>query len=326
MTEPVTAVRAPAPRNDRARRPLRFGGLWRLCRACGLPAHVKVPLAIGLVLACGGCPTVYSVMPPLAVASPLAPNRGTVEGRLRGAALTGVDPVEVPRAASLYVPRGQVDGALTLRIARVFSLRVVGGAGLDVGALAVGGNRSGAPDRAAWFGGALPTFHISVEGETTGLNLGPELRVGVMPARYSCDDDFCSGDTDSFDVMPILGGHASLWHEPDRHVRLYVGVGFRNHPSADGALDTGLVSSYSSFGFLVFLPSAGVEVSFTDEVGMAAEVQWIAAVAPTVFYPTVGVSVFTRFGEDTVNHRTASPPGPVPTPPTRRTLRRTPGG
>ncbi|MFK7987765.1 MAG: hypothetical protein AB8I08_17240 [Sandaracinaceae bacterium] len=307
--------------------------LWRLCRACGLPAHLRYPLTLALVIACAGCPTVTGVMPPLAVASPLAPNRGSVEGRLRGAALTGLSPADAAPSASMHVPRGQVDGALSVRIAPVFTFRFVGGAGLDVGALAVGARTTSAPDRAAWFGGVLPTFHISLDGETTGLNLGPEFRVGVMPSQYflgdSCEDGVCSGSSsESFDVMPILGGHASLWHEPDRHVRLYLGLGIRNHPSADGTFG-GAPSSYSSFGFLVFLPSAGVEVSFTEEVGMAAEVQWIAAVAPVVFYPTVGVSVFARFGEGTLAGRGQAPEDPIVVPrprPTRRTLHRIPGG
>lgn len=314
----MTPIRAAATKGS-------VHGLWHLCRACGLPAHVKVPLVLALVLTCGGCPTVASVMPPLAVASPLAPNRGAVEGRLRGAALTGVDRSDVPAVASVYAPRGQVDGALSIRIVPIFSLRLVGGAGLDVGALPLGEDAFDAPDRAAWFGGALPTFHISLEGKRTGLDLGPEVRLGVMPATYDgdCDESGCTGGGDQFDVMPILGAHVSLWHEPDPHVRGYIGVGVRNQPIAGGAFG-GMRSSYTSFGVLVFLPSIGVEVSFTDEVGMAAEVQWIAAAAPVVFYPTVGVSVFARFGDDTLGGRRRRE---VPSPePSGRTLRRIPGG
>lgn len=241
-----------------------------------------------------GCTLNTTVLLPVAIAPPAPPERGAGQARVRETTTTGV---ETPNqgGGSVYVPRVQLDGSIGIRLGSHFSLSVVGGSALDAGAYALEPGGRVRPERAAWYVGPAPTFHLALDGGRSQFALGIETHLLVMPIALAdtsgCDlspTPGCESRSEVTWFTLLVGGTfgASRWLS--EHIRLRGFVSVRSQPTFF-TIDE--MPAPTFLGYAAITVGTGIEFWLTEWASFEAEAQWVLPIGPFLFYPTLSFSL-----------------------------------
>lgn len=276
-------------------------------------------LALGtfLVLGCvPGCmvPVAYDVTQsstiPLPTPTPPPSSRGVVDLYLGASTLTVAEPAS-DSGSSLYVPRTQLEGALSAHHS-VMGWRILGGLSLGEGP-SVGRTPlpRTSPPGFAGFGVDIGFFD---ENERFSLMVTPEVLAGFVTTAQEATPIYADGSRGaSFraggtDMIMILGVQLSVGHWVLDWLRLLGGVGLRSSPNnlgrfvveAQNSLLARDPASSVAFGDAVGLAWAGAELRFpiAPHVGGAVVlyVAWPFAGGPVTYGPIVSVGFRVTFG------------------------------
>jgi hypothetical protein len=262
-------------------------------------------LAAALLGCLGGCTVRRSVLTTVPTAPPMAAPRGRAGVSMTGTVTTAVEPVQDPSEVHLWVPRGRMEAAGTVRVTRWFGMRPMVAFGFGQGALlergGAGPGYSG--DRPALTVGPGFLFRIEPDARLdVDLELDPLLSF-VVETIERCGSTLCSSPEEDYAVAIGARGAVTVGYELTDFAGIHGGLALASHPT-----------SPDDFGEPVAVPilRGGGYVSPTRFLDVTLDVQWPFANAVGTFGPTISLGVRAHFGGF------AEPAAPAPGPSAKR--------
>lgn len=248
---------------------------------------------LGLTACCSTATLDQSAIVPLPVVIPT-----TTHSRFDAIAIGTVRPdPNVPGGENaVWVPRGQVDAAGTLRVTRFFSIRLLGGVGPAAGATPAPSVTLPNPSSTAGnIGFSVGTGYMS-EDAAVGFRVHVGVLGALMPTalseRATPGAPAPLSSWSSLAVMAVIVGGADLWGRLEDWLGVYGALQLRNEPRFASSFTACVdhLSPHVDFGRVIGLAAVGVEFeidhSFGITVGATLPIGSDLAVYPM---PSVGV-------------------------------------
>ena len=268
------------------------------------------PLVLALVLAAAGCVT-YKVQQSSLVPAATLPPPPTASGRgiadLYVADSTVsflLTPELAPNEnAGLWIPRTQVDGALTLRPGRGLGLRLLWLDGLPQGAMAAspttlsnpGGNTWGvgfgfdvsSDQRAPWaVGASLDLLALTVPSHVIAVCVENCPLASIQATGHS-----------QTDTVPLYSVAMRLTWRAGASARLFVTGAIKNHPTNMATFESAFPDGEVSSGRVNVLTGVGAEIQLGEWLSVVPQLQIPLTERPVRYGPIFAVGARATLGQ-----------------------------
>ncbi len=206
--------------------------------------------------------------------------------------------------AALWVPREQLEGAVSVRVARHnASIRLDWMHGLPDGARAIAPNDLPRPSSPVWGVGPGMSWHA---GDDIGwqVDLSADALLLTVPSWVETtarDPSFCFGGcgpitsppvrSEQRDVVFLFSVSTVVGYRIDSRLRAFATVALRNHPSNDGAFESNYPDAEIYMGPMNLLAGLGVEVGVTSWLSLVPQVEIPVTESPVRYAPVVSLGV-----------------------------------
>lgn len=264
---------------------------------------LRTTASVGLLLAlCLGCirdSLLRSTLVPLPTLPSMPAHGGAFEVSVASSTLTAVsEPNYAGTASSLYVPREQLEGAISVRGGRRFAARMNWLAAISTDTLPLAGTALGTP-RGPLFGvGPGVTLRVGALDQPWFVELSADALLLSVPSDVRDCAAPCPPDTSGRHVgegvfLFSAGAFAGMHLTPE--VAVVFATAVRTQPTT-GATSPGLdASTPVELGSATWLMGFGVELRLRPWLGLAPMVQWPITASPVRYAPilTLGLSFHT---------------------------------
>ncbi len=262
-------------------------------------ARLVIRLAVASALASVGC------MPPPHVVqqSTLAPVptvvlppsfEGFAEASLGDSTLLYLRPPELaPNAgAALYLPRTQVEGSLSIRVARRVRVRVPYLVAPSSGAVAAAPTTLDSPGATAWGVGSGVAVRAGGFGEPWNVDFVADTSLLSIPT-YMQDEGVPGSGRVRYSALPQLAITVSPGYVIAPGTRLFVVATLRNHVTNAAAFTTSLSDPSPRVSAGPFYLPVGVGVEFRPVCGLSITpvFQWPLGSSPVEYGPVLSLTV-----------------------------------
>lgn len=263
-------------------------------------ALASCTLVLALILACVPVSTVQqSSLVPAPTLPPMPAHDGKFDVYLGSSTVTGVSRPDLTRTASesgLWIPRTQLDGAISFRPVRRFALRADWIVGFSADAQALANTRGPNPGTSVWGLGIGATGRFDQEGEQWFVDVSADMIALSVPSHVQvCTDASCTSfrsESDQRDTVPLLSIGAVAGYRVAPEVALVFSTAFRNHPTNDGSFSSIDGDAEVSTGPANWLVGVGAQLRVAPWLALTPMVQVPITANPVRYAPilTLGVN------------------------------------
>jgi hypothetical protein len=253
-------------------------------------------------LLCAGCTPVLVRQSSLVPAATLPPT--PIESRgadiyFGDSTVSFLDKPELaPNAdAGLWIPRTQLEAAISLRMSRLVSIRLCWLDGLSEGAIRASPTTLDNPDANTFGVGPGVVFHGRLPDQPVSMLLAFDTVVVNIPTLVFVESDPADRHDELVTIWSVTMTGA---YHIDEGIRLLASVGIRNHPTnAAERIDTDIGAKVES-GPANVLVGIGAELQVTEGLSFVPQVQWPVTADPIRYGPIIGLGIRGRFGPDRI--------------------------
>ena len=208
--------------------------------------------------------------------------------------------------SALWVPREQVEGAISIRIGRGrFATRLDWMHGFSEGSRAIAPNDLPRPDSSVWGLGTGFTFHagdaqkpggweVDLSADVLRLSIPSWVETVEHPERtcFGCVET--TGPpvrSQQRDSVMLYSTSIVVGYRVDWRLRVFATVALRNHPSNHGAFTSSVPDAEVYTGPFNLLAGLGVEVGVTEWLSLIPQVAIPVTEAPVRYAPVVTLGV-----------------------------------
>ena len=255
-------------------------------------------LVLSLCLACTTMNVQQSSLVPAPTLPPMPAHEGQFDVYLGSSTVTGVSRPELVSADSgLWIPRTQLDGALTYRPTHQFAMRALWMVGFSADAQPLAGTALPNPGNEVWGLGLGATGRFDEPGESWFVDVSADIVVLSVPShiRVSCDTPPCFStpfEDDQRDGVPLLSLGVVAGYRVVPELALVFSTGLRNHPTNDASFSSTESDAEVSMGPTNWLVGIGVQLRVAPWLAISPMVQMPLTANPVRYAPilTLGVN------------------------------------
>ncbi len=260
-------------------------------------AFASCSLVLALCLACNTMNVQQSSLVPAPTLPPMPAHDGKLDVYLGSSTVTGVSRPDLTASDSgLWIPRTQLDGALSYRPTRRFAMRADWLLGFSADAQALAGTALPNPGREVWGLGLGVTGRFDEPGEAWFVDVSADMIVLSVPShiRVTCDAPcgIPAFEDDQRDSVPLLSLGAVAGYRIAPEVALVFSTGLRNHPTNSASFTSTEADATVLVGPTNWLVGVGAQFRVTPWLGLSPMVQLPITANPVRYAPilTLGVN------------------------------------
>jgi hypothetical protein len=253
-------------------------------------------LLLALCLACNTLNVQQSSLVPAPTLPPLPAHEGEFDAYVGSSTVTGVArPDLAPTESGLWVPRTQLDGAITWRPYRRFAMRGNWMMGFAADAQKVAPTVGPNPEQLLWGLGLGATYRFDDPGEPWFVDVSLDYLGLSVPSRVviTCMEPCLdmSVPKDQRDSVPLISAGAVAGYRARPDLALVLSTAVRNHPTnvANFASLTG--DAEVRMGPANWLVGVGVQFRVTPWFALSPMVQVPLTANPVRYAPIVTLGV-----------------------------------
>ena len=215
------------------------------------------------------------------------------------------EPERAPNeTAGLWIPRHQLDGALSVRFGRYMGMRLTYRQGLSAGAMRAAPTTLPNPGNDVRAVGLGMSFRVPFHGEPLELLLSWDNSLVLVPSYVEatciswCDGSARTVTRHDVDSVPMLSAGASLQYVADDHHRAWLTLVGQTHPTNQERFESTETDAQVEMGRANLIAALGAEIHVTEGFSFVPQIQWPVTAMPVRYGPILGLGLRGSFGSE----------------------------